>query len=158
MKFLILGNMNAITHKEVFPLIKDGKVQLGYGHPKNFLGPDGELTKPVFTCWYTSLPHGKKNPELTLTKTYNPLEYPKYDNYDAIEVPKVKDIPMDWKGQMGVPITFLDKFNSDQFEILGNIGAYAPDGYSLGSAIYANGTAIYKRLVIRNKKPVGGKT
>jgi hypothetical protein len=87
-----------------------------------------------------------------LYKTYSPEEYPTYDNYDAIEVSKTKDIPMDYAGAMGVPITFLDKYNPEQFEILGNLGSYAPDGYSLSSAIFINGRKIFKRILIKNKK------
>ncbi len=90
----------------------------------------------------------------TTTKKYygNESEYPKYDNFDAINVDKTKEIPMDYYEPMGVPITFMAKFNPDQFEILGNLGSYAPDGYSLSSAIYINGKKIFKRILIRRKR------
>lgn len=135
-KFLILGNQNAITYKEIFPLIRDNKMWLGYkAGDMAFTVP--EYYEPRATrfwidergqkwrslgniCWYTNLDHKKRHDEIDLYKQYNPEEYPKYDNYDAIEVGKVADIPIDYNGWMGVPITFLDKYNPEQFEIYGN--------------------------------------
>ena len=104
--------------------------------------------------WYTNIDTEKRHEEIVLFKKYygNESEYPKYDNYDAINVDKTKDIPMDYPGVMGVPITFMDKYNPDQFEIIGNLGSYAPDGYSLSSAIFINGQKIFKRILIKNKK------
>jgi hypothetical protein len=101
--------------------------------------------------WFTNLDVSKRHEELILFKKYSPTEYPKYDDYDAIEVGKTAEIPMDYKGVMGVPITFLNKYNPDQFEIVGNLGSYAPDGYSLASKIHINGQKIYKRIAIRNR-------
>jgi len=164
-KFLIVGNQNAITYKEIFPLIKDGKVWLGFG----FKGSAAHFTSPyedIATAtdrregmvrvsgvqWFTNLEVTKRHEDIILFRTYNPVDYPKYDNYDAIEVSKTKDIPMDYAGVMGVPITFLAKHNPDQFEIVGNLGSYAPDGFSLVSKIYVAGRKIYKRIAIRNKK------
>ncbi len=91
--------------------------------------------------WFTNLEIKKRHEDLILFKTYhgNEEEYSKYDNFDAINVDKTKSIPMDYDGPMGVPITFMNKYNPDQFEILGNLGSYAPDGYSLSSAIFING-------------------
>lgn len=103
-------------------------------------------------CWFTNLQTTKRQEELILYKKYNPEEFPKYDNYDAIEVSKTADIPCDYDGVMGVPITFLDKYNPGQFEIVGNAGSYAPDGFSLVGAIYVNGRKIFKRILIRRKK------
>lgn len=119
-KFLIIGNINAITYKEVFPLIRDNKMWLGYNPVKEFLTPEGKIQKFGNILWYTNLVHKKRNEELILFKTYesNEKDYPKYDNYDAIEVSKVINIPKDYDGAMGVPITFLDKYNPEQFEIL----------------------------------------
>ncbi len=132
-KFIILGNNNAITYKEIFPLIKNGKMWLGYSANKtmtfrlsnhykrwNYIDENGNKygNVPAIT-WYTNLDIKKRHEELILVKKYNPLDYPKYDNYDAIEVSKVKDIPKDYDGVMGVPITFFDKFNPDQFEVVG---------------------------------------
>ena len=119
-KFVIIGNKNAITYKEIFPLIKDNKVWLGYTSPNEFIIPGGEITKQVtgLCRWFTNLEHSKRNEKLILWKRYNPDEYPKYDNYDAINVDKVGDIPLDYDGVMGVPITFLDKYCPEQFEIV----------------------------------------
>lgn len=133
-KFLIIGHQNAITYKEIFPLITDNKVWLGYG----FLGGTAYFTTKFYkdyatagehkegmirvsgVIWYTNLSHKKRNEELILIKNYYGYEkdYPKYDNYDAIEVNKVINIPKDYIGIMGVPITFMDKYNSEQFEII----------------------------------------
>ena len=115
--FLVLGNMNAVTYKEIFPLIRDSKIWWGYNSPTDFKRPDGSIKKTV-TRWYTNIFIKKQNEELILTKTYNPKDYPKYDNYDAIEVGKVADIPKDYNGVMGVPITFLYSYNPKQFEIV----------------------------------------
>jgi len=119
-QFLIIGNKNAITYKEIFPIIKENNLWLGYCSPNEYILPNGEVTKQVngLCRWFTNLPTEKRNKPLDLYKTYNPEEYPKYDNYDAIEVSKVADIPMDYDGVMGVPITFLDKYCPTQFEIV----------------------------------------
>ena len=121
-KFVIVGNKNAITYKEIFPLLKDDVVWLGCESPCEFFTPEG-MTKKVngLTRWFTNLDIKKRHEELILVKKYagHEAEYPTYDNYDAIEVSKVADIPLDYAGVMGVPITFLDKYSPDQFEILG---------------------------------------
>lgn len=122
-KFLIIGNLNAIIYKNIFPLLKANKIWLGYEHPVEFITPD-KNTKKVLTRWYTNLKVKKIYKKIELKKKYNPDDYPKYDNFDAIEVGKIKDIPCNYKGIMGVPITFLDKYNPEQFEIInisGNI-------------------------------------
>lgn len=118
-KFLIIGSQNAITYKEFFPLLKDNKVWLGYNGVKQFIEPNGEVKKFGNICWYTNLETDKRNEPIKLTKYYNPSDYPKYDNYDAINVDKTKDIPMDYEGVMGVPISFMDKYCPEQFEIVG---------------------------------------
>ena len=168
-KFIIVGHQNAITYKEIFKLIKEDKLWLGVdnGGTKWFqVNPDYDITtesrkkvengKKFFSMgsvvWFTNLDIAKRHEDLILFKTYNPTDYPKYDNYDAINVDKTKDIPMDYAGPMGVPVTFMDKYNPDQFEILGNLGSYAPDGYSLASKIFVNGQKIFKRILIRNKR------
>lgn len=119
-KFIIIGNQNAITYKEVFPLIKENKLWLGVETPKNFRMPNGEVVATVsgLCRWYTNIPHGKRRLPLDFYKTYNEKEFPKYDNYEAINVNKTCDIPMDYYGVMGVPITFLDKYCPAQFEIV----------------------------------------
>lgn len=138
-KFLIIGNMNALHYKEVFPLIKNNKVWTGckpFGGGMNMIqaassfdptktksysiNERGEIIKNIMGCiWFTNLDHNKRHEELDLVCRYTPEEYPTYANYDAIEVSKVSDIPFDYAGAMGVPTTFLDKFNPDQFEIIG---------------------------------------
>lgn len=116
--FIIIGNKNAVTCKEVFPLFKDNKVRLGYNTVKTFCTCNG--TKDFGNVgWYSTLPVEKKT--LTLTQRYSPAKYPKYDNYDAIEVSKVKDIPYDYEGVMGVPVTIFN-YNLSQFEIIGKSG------------------------------------
>ena len=127
---------NAITYKEIFPLIKDNMLWLGYGFNNGnaFFGvPDSYkdlfvagvfdeemgLVKFRNVGWFTNLEHNKRHEDLILYKSYDPEDYPTYDNFNAIEVSKTKEIPMDYDGVMGVPISFLDKYNPDQFEILG---------------------------------------
>lgn len=111
--FIVIGSNNAITYKNIFPLIQKRKIFLGINKPKIFLNSD----KNVFTYWYTTFETTR--PKLNLKEIYTPEKYPKYDNYDAIEVSKIKDIPKDYDDVMGVPITFIDKWNKEQFEILG---------------------------------------
>lgn len=122
-KFLIIGNKNALTYKEVFSLIKNDKTWLGYNSPSDFTYK-GIPTKKItgLTRWFTNLENSKRNEFLYTGKKYHGYEnmYPKYDNYDGIEVSKIADLPMDYDGVMGVPITFLDKYNPEQFEIIGS--------------------------------------
>lgn len=132
-KFIILGNMNAITYKEIFPYIKNNELWWGcslHGTKCHFIVPNSYEGNNVFeengvrygkvnnAIWFTNISHTKRNTPLDLYKKYSADEYPKYDNYDAIEVSKVTDIPMDYDGVMGVPITFLDKYCPTQFEIV----------------------------------------
>lgn len=131
--FIIIGNQNAITYKEIFPLLRDNKMWLGNGFkggnaffsvPKEVHYADGVydektgLVKFRNCCWFTNLDIKKRHEEFEFYKKYNPDEYPKYDNYNAINVDKLADIPEDYYGEMGVPITFLDKYNPEQFEII----------------------------------------
>ncbi len=127
-KFLVIGNKNAITYKEIFPFIKENKLWLGYNAPDNFIMPNGNITKQVngLCRWYTNMEIKKRHEELILYRYYNENDYPKYDNYDAINVDKVTDIPVDYDDIMGVPITFLDKHNPNQFEIIGLSDADSP--------------------------------
>lgn len=120
-KFLIIGNKNAITYKEIFPLIKENKLWLGVYSPSEYILPNGEKTKSVsgLCRWFTNLEHDHRNRPLDLTQRYDPRYYPKYDNYDCIECSKVMDIPRDYDGVIGVPITFLDKYCPTQFRIVG---------------------------------------
>ena len=158
-KFLIIGNTNAITYKEVFPLIKENKLWLGWSSfnkgmyfyvPEDYKYADtykfekeinGQKVMRVSSiCWFTNLDHSRRHEDLILYKKYTPEEYPKYDNYDAIEVSKVCEIPKDYDGIMGVPITFLDKYNPSQFEIVG-----------CANNPIIKGKLIYKRLLIKRK-------
>lgn len=130
-KFLIVGHQNAITYKEVFPAIKENKMWLGFGFKGGAghfiskyedIASAGDHKKGMIrvsgVTWFTNLDIDKRHEELILYKHYTPEEYPKYDNYDAINVDKTSDIPCDYNGVMGVPITFLDKYNPEQFEIV----------------------------------------
>jgi len=130
-KFIIIGNKNSITYKEIFSLVKKGRLWLGYRNINQdmwFIVPedydfekevDGKRLKHIMGCWLTNLDTTKRHEIMTLYRRYDPKEFPLYDNYDAINVDRVADIPYDYEGKMGVPITFLDKFNPDQFEIVG---------------------------------------
>ncbi len=136
-KFIIIGNLNAITYKEIFSLIMNNSIWLGpsissgdrtFGVPNHYPlkaatawedARGNKFIKVKGVRWYTNLDHKKRHEELVLYKHYSLEDYPHYDNYDAANVDKTKDIPVDYDGVMGVPITFLDKFNPDQFEILG---------------------------------------
>ena len=181
-EFLIIGNQNAITYKEIFPLIKENRVWLGItpkGQDMLFDVPEDYAEELLATkkegsaykliegivkgrlgnaAWFTNLDHKKRHEELILYRKYSSDEYPRYDNYDAIEVSKTKDIPVDYDGTMGVPITFLDKYNPDQFELLGATESEGK-GFSNGLWFPESGVAqpvirgkrVYKRLFIRNK-------
>lgn len=143
-KFIIIGNKNAITYKEIFPLLKKNKVWIGYEQPSKFLDENGKLTNQVqgLCRWFTNIDISKRHEELILYKTYNNEEYPKYNNYNAININKTQDIPFNYDGVMGVPITFLDKYNPEQFEIL---------GITLGNTVNYEMTNIYRNAVQHNK-------
>lgn len=170
-KFLIIGTWNVITYKEIFPLIKENKLWIGINSNRNFSGfivpkhyslhgtearvdeNGNRIVSSNNTCWFTNLDNAKRHEELILYKKYNPEEYPTYDNYDAIEVSKTNDIPIDYKGVMGVPITFMNKYNPDQFEIIGcNRGIDQDPNGIYGRGSYLNGKETFKRLFIRNKR------
>ena len=182
-KFLIIGNVNAITYKEVFPLIMNNKVWFGpsissgdrkFNVPDDYplnaagCGTDAEGKRYIRVKgvrWFTNLDHKKRHEELDLVCRYSPEEYPTYDNYDAIEVSKTCDIPYDYAGTMGVPITFLDKYNPEQFEIIGqslecadmNIIKVKLGKLNGGPRFYIQNKdglkRMYERVVIRNKHP-----
>ena len=166
-EFLIIGNKNAITYKEIFPLIKENKLWLGISFPNEFILPNGEITKTVsgLCRWFTNLTHTKRNKPLDLVQKYDPRYYPKFDNYDCIECSKVMDIPVDYDGVIAVPITFLDKYCPNQFRIIGiacgnswanykdilkllNFNPNMKYGGGLGSPIL-NGKATYARILIQ---------
>ncbi|EAK9896947.1 hypothetical protein AAH51_00320 [Campylobacter upsaliensis] len=156
-KFLIIGNKNAITYKETFSLIKENKIWLGITRANVFLKPNENrtgfiLTKQVngLTRWFSNLTHKKRNEPLETIASYkkNPEKYPKYDNYDAINVDKTIEIPLDYDGVMGVPITFMDKFNPKQFEIIG-IDRYVENNPNYGKRFTICGIETYARILIR---------
>ena len=162
-KFLVLGNMNALKYKEIFPLIKANKIWVGHNFNKtmefrldesyerwNEIRDGFKYGKVPAIAWYTNLGIKKRHEKLILTEKYDPAKYPKYDNYDAINVDKVNDIPKDYDGVMGVPITFLDKYNPEQFEIVGMLNAGNNPGYDFEKPIL-NGRVIFTRLLIRRK-------
>lgn len=148
-KFVIIGNKNSSTYKDIFPLLKDSKMWLGNNNPapKEFIQRDGTIKKFGNIGWYTNLDIKKRHEELIMVKRYTPDEYLHYDNYNAIEVNKVANIPCDYAGAMGVPITFLDKYNPDQFEIIKF--RKGDDNKDLS----VNGKCPYFRILIRNKHP-----
>lgn len=149
-KFLIIGNQNAFTYKEIFKLIRENKIWTGYNMVKKFYQPDRSIKEFGNVCWFTNMETSKRNEEFIFTKTYNAIDYPKYDNYDAIEVSKVVNIPKDYYETMGVPITFLDKYNPNQFEILGDSRYH--DGSDVANDInFINGKGLYRRILIRRK-------
>ena len=155
-KFLIIGNKNSISYKEVFTYIKQNKIWLGFNSACEFFTiENGQKvkTKKVqgLTRWLTNLEHKKRHEELDLYKKYNPQEFPKYDNYDAINVDKTADIPYDYYEPMGVPITFLDKYSPEQFEILGQMANTKVDEYNFGYP-FINGARKYARILIKRIK------
>jgi hypothetical protein len=209
-KFLIIGNTNAITYKEIFPLIKDNRLWLGSTnfnvgmffevpvHWKHFHhvdeGTGRKIARVSTSCWYTNLDHGRRHQPLNLMTMADNLRfsknlkgkaaYDRYDNYDAIEVGTYKEIPSDYNGVMGVPVTFLDKHNPDQFEIVGTLESSDPDNpyrtrwYSgqdqkdaffrrfgkpgtipLNMSGVINDVKVFKRILIRHRdvRSVGGK-
>lgn len=191
-KFIIIGNQNATKYKEIFPLMIRNEIWLGNNNPapKLFYVPSGNAERKNIKvdeegklvasfgniCWFTNLDIKKRHETMILVKRYTPDEYPTYDNYEAIEVPKVSDIPCDYAGLMGVPITFMDVYNPDQFEIVGHSrdlakpmsevaekGTYSTGGrcfYTSGNRLTDKDKATgylyhreYDRIVIRNKHP-----
>jgi len=167
-KFIIIGHQNAITYKEIFKLIMDNKMWFGYGFNRNcahFINPHYEdyasdadhkegMIRVSGVVWFTNLDTTKRHENLILYKKYhgNENDYPKYDNYDAINVDKTKDIPIDYEGAIGVPITFIQKYNPEQFEILGldDHRLEYPEWRGRGPDL--NGKPIYRRIIIRHKK------
>lgn len=166
-KFIIIGHQNSITYKEIFKLIKENKIWLGYGFNRNmahFINKHYDdyasdtdhkegMIRVSGIVWFTNVDTKKRHEDIILYKTYfgNENEYPKYDNYDAINVDKTKDIPMDYPGYMGVPITFIDKYNPEQFEIVGQMVTTKLDEFNHGYP-YINGKKIYARIIIKNKR------
>lgn len=166
-KFLIIGNMNAIHYSEIFPLIKENKVWLGYGNgdmsfkvPSHYeeratrfwIDEDGQKWRSLGNiCWFTNLDIKKRHEDLILYKSYSAEEYPEYDNYKAIEVSKYSEIPYDYDGEMGVPVTFVSRYNPDQFEIVGILNHGCDSVYDFAKPIL-NGKEKFTRVLIRKKQ------
>jgi hypothetical protein len=189
-QFIIVGHQNAIKYKEIFPLIRDNKLWLGAGftggaahfintHYEDYATAGDHKEGKIRVSgvhWFTNLDLNKRHEDLILYKKYIPEDYPKYENFDAININVTKDIPMDYTGMMGVPITFMDKYNPDQFEIIGvgiaNLGLeigikpYTPEHKKYRKEIQKRGavngdlymmvdgevTVPYSRIIIKNKK------
>ncbi len=182
-KFVIVGNMNAITYKEVFPLIKNDRLWLGatgngsdmvFAVPPGTsikqsdrekaarLGYDGDFTRLGNSCWFTNLEHGRRHQPLSLMTMEDNIRFSKhkeirgsgyrrYDNYDAIDVPYTVAIPIDFDGVMGVPISFLDKYNPDQFKIIG-LDRYVSDNPNFGHRFTIDGREQYARILIAKRE------
>ena len=165
--FIIISNQNAITYREILPYFIDNKIWLGYisGHFWFRVPDDYEVKKTDFKideegkkwrrmgniCWFTNIDIEKRHENLTLFRNYTPDKYPKYDDYDAINVNRTSDIPCDYFGVMGVPITFIDKHNPEQFDLLGDSRYH--DGQDFSNDINViNGKTLYRRLLIRRCK------
>ena len=176
-KFVILGNQNAITYKEIFPLIKDNRLWLGstlsfakfkvpsYYEERStrfWVDETGQKWRSFGNiCWFTNLDIAKRHEDIILYKSYNPEEYPEYDNYEAINVDRTSEIPMDYDGVIGVPITFLDKYNPDQFELLNcndyrksEKVPYKEHGLIKDKEGAINGKPTYVRVLIRRKQHI----
>ncbi len=181
-RFVIIGNQNAITNKDFFPLIRDNKVWMGasiHSGDREFGVPDdyplnaagwrqdekgNKFIRVKGVRWFTNLDYKERHEDLILYKNYSLEEYPKYDNYDAINVNKTSDIPMDYYGAMGVPITFMDKYNPEQFEIIGICAGnsrlnkfygditYTPHPEDRGGCAVLNGQRVYSRILIRRRR------
>lgn len=167
-RFLIIGNVNAISYKEIFSLIKGNKLWLGasihsgdreFGVPQDYpLNAAGcrqdekgnKYIRVKGVRWFTNLDYKERHDDLILFKKYSQEEYPKYDSYDAINVDKTSDIPFDYDGIIGVPITFMDKYSPEQFEIVG-LDRYVEDNPKYGHRFTINGKETYARILIRRR-------
>ena len=147
-QFLIIGNQNAFTYKETFSLIKTNQIWTGYNMVKKFYQPDGSIKEFGNVCWFTNMQTSKRIEELVCTKSFSTADYAEYDNYEAIEVSRVANIPKDYSGVMGVPITFIDKYNPEQFEILSCSAFSDPEFFGCG-ALYVDGRKTYARVLVK---------
>lgn len=168
-KYILIGNQNSLTYKEIFPYLMKNKTRIGYrfgemafrvpadAEPHNtrfWVDKDGQKWRSLGNAmWLTNLKKTDSNVSLKLTQKYDPEKYPKFDNYDAIYIPRTIDIPMDYDGIMAVPITFLKYYDSKQFEIVGEANHGSDGPYDLFKPIL-NGKEKYKRLLVKNKRPI----
>lgn len=166
-QFLVIGNQNAITYKEIFPLIQKNEIWIGYQfgdmafrvpadskarNTRYWVDETGQKWRSLGNAmWLTNIDINKRHQKLELKKNYDPKVYPRYDEYDAIEVSRVSEIPMDYEGIMGVPITFLNKHNPEQFEIIGEANHGSDNSLDLFKPTI-NGKLKFKRILIQNKK------
>lgn len=178
-QFLIVGNWNAITYKDIFKLIKENKMWIGVNSNRNFTGfivpphypllgtearvdeNGNRIISTNVTCWFTNLDLKKRHEELLLYKKYDAREFPRYDNYNAIEVSRTSDIPVDYDGIMGVPVTFLKSYNPEQFDIIGSDyevkQGLLPELIRRGwtgkvDRAYCNGKRLFARILIKARK------
>jgi len=165
-KFLIIGNQNAITYKEIFPLIQNNEIWTGYrfgemkfrvpqySKPRKYrywVDENGQKWRSFGNAmWLTNIDNDRRHEYISMTKTYKPCDYPKYDNYDAINVKTIRDIPYDYYGTMGVPITIINRYNSEQFEIVGEANHGSDNEFDLFKPTI-DGKEIFKRILIRRK-------
>ena len=147
-KFLIIGSLNAVKYSECFPFIMNNQMWLGNNNVHDFIQPDGTMKKFGNINWYTNLDFAKRHEKIILWKEYNDEEYPKYETYDAIEVSKVTNIPVNYSGIMGVPISFMSKYNPEQFEIVGEFNHGSDNIFDLAKPII-NGKELFPRIAIR---------
>lgn len=158
-QFIVIGDKKAITYKEIFPLIKANALWLGFSQPKDFKQPDGTYKKFGNKLWFTNVDTKKRHHKLETVYRWRqriekyPDLYSKYDNYDAIEVSDVLQIPLDYDGVMGVPIAFVDVYDPDQFEIIGLARDTVPKENLIGGCLTVNGKRKYARILIRNRHP-----
>lgn len=166
-EFLVIGNLNAVKYKEILPLFMKDKIWIGNnsGHywfkvPDSYeekatdfkIDENGQKWRRMGNiCWFTNIDIEKRHEDMTLFRTYSPQDYPKYDNYDAIEVSMTADIPCDYYGVIGVPITFMTRHNPEQFEIIGVLNSGSGNEYDYAKAIL-NGKQLYARVLIRRKQ------
>ena len=165
-KFLIIGNTGAATYEEIFPFIKEDKMWIGvtnYNVGMMFMLPDyytlyhhidasgRKIGRVSTSCWWTNIENKRRAEEVVLYKKYSESEYPKFDTYDAINIDNYTEIPMDYYGVMGVPMTFLGHYNPEQFEIIGKLNHNRPKSYDYGKSI-VQGKEIYARLLIRRRQ------
>ena len=160
-QFIIMGNTNALSYQEIFKLFKDNKIRTGYTNfnvGMYFFVPDNtekyhkivdgkKMVRVATSCWFTNLPVKKHNEKLILYESYDKDKYPKYDNYDAINVDMYTKIPKDYNGYIGVPVTFLDKFNPEQFRLIGIMSTTKINDYNFGYP-YIKGKRTYARIII----------
>lgn len=144
-KFIIIGSILGLTYKGILTFVKNNEVRLGYHRLRDFIQKDGTIKGIHVARWLTNFSISKKQEHLNLTEIYTPEKYPKYDNYDAINVDKTSEIPKDYFGVMGVPVTFLDKYSPDQFEIIGSNNVLPIKCLTL------SGKELFKRIIIKRK-------